>query len=95
MSDPIKMLMLVYFAVINVIGILINISDKRRAKKNKWRIKEHTLWSVALLGGSIGSYAAMRLIHHKTKHKSFMIGFPILILIQIIIAAIVIYLTNT
>ena len=75
--------LLFYYAVINTIGVFVNIIDKRRSVKHKWRIKEKTLWLVALLGGALGSYITMILIRHKTKHKSFMIGMPVLALLQI------------
>lgn len=80
----------IYLAVLNIIGVLINVIDKYKAKHNKWRIKEATLWSVALLGGAVGSYLTMNLIHHKTKHKSFMLGFPIIIIVQTLLLGYVI-----
>lgn len=82
-------IVLVYFAIINLIGLVINITDKIKAKHNKWRIKESTLWLVAIIGGAPLSYLTMKAIRHKTKHKSFMIGFPILSIIDI---ALLIYL---
>ncbi len=72
------------FAVINAISFLINCIDKYKAEHNKWRIKESTLWFFGIIGGATGGYTAMKLIRHKTKHKSFMIGMPILMIIQII-----------
>lgn len=80
----------IYLAVINIIGVLINIIDKYKAKHNKWQIKEATLWSVALLGGAVGSYLTMNLIHHKTKHKGFMLGFPVIIIVQTLLLGYVI-----
>lgn len=80
----------IYLAVINIIGVLINVVDKYKAKNNKWRIKEATLWSVALLGGAVGSYLTMNLIHHKTKHQSFMLGFPVIIIVQTLLLGYVI-----
>ena len=80
----------IYLAVINIIGVLINVTDKYKAKHNKWRIKEATLWGVALLGGAVGSYLTMNLIHQKTKHKSFMLGFPIIIIVQTLLLGYVI-----
>lgn len=78
-----------YLILINIIGALVNIADKQKAKHNKWRIPEATLWLICILGGSIGSYITMKAIRHKTKHKSFMIGIPIIILLQIIIPIII------
>ncbi len=70
---------------INVVGIIANIADKQKAKHHKWRISEATLWVIALMGGSVGSYATMKIIRHKTKHKSFMVGFPVIIITQVLI----------
>lgn len=75
-------IIIIYLIAINLIGIIINIADKQKAKHGKWRIPEATLWTIALLGGSVGSYATMKTIRHKTKHKSFMIGFPLIISFQ-------------
>ena len=77
--------LIIYLIVINIVGAIVNIVDKQKAKKNKWRIPEATLWTIALLGGSIGSYITMRTIRHKTQHKSFMIGFPAIISFQVAI----------
>lgn len=70
--------------------MVVNIADKRKAIKHKWRIKESTLWIIGLLGGATMSYLTMITIRHKTKHKSFMIFMPIIAIIQII-ATIFIY----
>lgn len=74
-----------YLVVINLISIIVTISDKSRSKKNKWRIKEKTLFTLAFLGGSISMYITMRIIRHKTKHLSFMLGIPAIIVLQFIL----------
>ena len=56
--------------------------DKHRARKGVWRVPERTLFLVALLGGSAAMYLTMRLIRHKTKHRRFMWGLPLLMLAQ-------------
>ncbi|MFR5876954.1 MAG: DUF1294 domain-containing protein [Eubacterium sp.] len=73
---------LIYFISVNFFGILINLADKNRAKHNKWRIRESTLWLIGIIGGASGTYITMKTIRHKTKHKSFMIGMPMLMVIQ-------------
>ena len=78
-----------YLIIINIIGVIINCIDKHKAKHNKWRIKEATLWIIAILGGAPFTYITMKAIRHKTKHTSFMIGMPLLSVIQI---AAIIYL---
>jgi len=72
-----------YFLLFNIIGIMVNAIDKWCAKHDKWRIRESTLWGVALLGGAPASYLTMKVIRHKTKHKSFMTIMPILSIIDI------------
>lgn len=74
-----------YFLIMNIIGFVIMGVDKNRAKKNKWRIKEQTLFLVAGIGGSAGSILGMKYFRHKTKHRSFVIGMPVIFLAQIVI----------
>ena len=56
--------------------------DKQKAKKNRWRIPEKTLFGIALIGGSVGCIAGMYTVRHKTKHKYFVIGMPVILLAQ-------------
>lgn len=72
-----------FFIVMNVFGFFLTFIDKIKARQNKWRIRERTLFLVALAGGSIGVFASMILWRHKTKHVSFMLGIPVIILLQI------------
>ena len=84
--DFILCFLLFYLVVINLISIIVTISDKSRSKKNKWRVKEKTLFTLAILGGSVSMYITMRIIRHKTKHLSFMLGIPAIIVLQLILA---------
>ena len=68
--------------------------DKSKARKQKWRIRESTLFIVAALGGSIGSITGMYAFRHKTKHTSFVVGMPLILFIQIAVTAILFY-TNS
>lgn len=86
MPKEILYIVLIYLAVINLVGFIITIVDKQKAKHRKWRIKESALFSVAILGGSVFMYIAMLLFHHKTKHKRFMIVIPVIIFIQLALA---------
>jgi len=74
-----------YIIFINILGFLLMGWDKYSAIKEKWRISENTLLSIALIGGGIGSFLGMFLFHHKTKKKRFLIGIPLCILINIYI----------
>lgn len=79
----------IYLAVINVITFIMFGADKARAAKGgRWRISEAALILAALLGGSIGALAGMRIFHHKTKHRKFTIGIPVILALQIILMVI-------
>ena len=78
---------LIYLLIVNALGFLLMLIDKYKAKKNLWRIPEKTLLGVALIGGSIGAYAGMQLVRHKTKHPQFYIGIPVIMALQLIAAA--------
>ena len=81
---------LIYFAAVSAITAIITAVDKYKAKKGAFRISEATLFILALTGGALSEYVTMRLIHHKTLHKRFMIGLPLIILLQITAAILII-----
>lgn len=83
-----------YLLIINLVSFFVCVSDKRRAVKNKSRVPEKTLFFLSLIGGSVGMYATMKVIRHKTLHKRFMIGIPLIIVLQICLVFAVIYLTR-
>ena len=74
--------MLIYLLIINAVGFLVMLIDKQKAKKNRWRIPEKTLFGVALIGGSAGCLLGMYAVRHKTKHKAFTIGMPVILIVQ-------------
>ena len=76
--------LLAYLVLINAGGFLLMLIDKQKARRGAWRIPEATLMGVAILGGSIGAIAGMRLFRHKTKHPKFYIGLPCILAAQII-----------
>ena len=76
-----------YLFAINIVSFFLYGIDKYKAKKNKWRIPEATLLMIAVIGGSIGAWVGMRLWHHKTMHKKFMYGIPVIIIMQIALVA--------
>jgi uncharacterized membrane protein YsdA (DUF1294 family) len=82
---------IIYLLIINIFGFFIMWLDKQKAKKSKWRIKENTLFLVAGLGGGIGTIAGMYTFRHKTQKLKFVIGFPAIIIIQILIAIVIIF----
>lgn len=77
---------IIYLIIINLIAFLSMYIDKRKAKYGKWRIKEYTLFILALIGGSIGSIIGMYTFRHKTKKAGFFIGFPLILILQIVLA---------
>lgn len=81
----------IYLAVMNVIGVAVMWSDKKRARLHRWRIPEKVLFGVSLLGGSAGTWAGMYLFRHKIKHWYFVAGMPLILVCQ---AALAIYLVH-
>lgn len=77
--------LLVYLFLINALGFALMLIDKRKAKKNLWRIPETTLMAIAALGGSFGCLGGMYTVRHKTKHLKFTLGIPVILAIQIVI----------
>ena len=72
-----------YLVLINVITFIAYGIDKLKAKKGKWRTPESTLLLLAIVGGSIGAWCGMKVWHHKTMHKKFKYGTPLILAIQI------------
>jgi uncharacterized membrane protein YsdA (DUF1294 family) len=81
-------IIIAYAVLVNIVTWILFGIDKWKAKRNKWRIPEATLLFFAVIGGSIGALCGMYLFHHKTKHKKFFLGVPLILLLQI---AVIIY----
>ena len=79
-------IIIVYLLLANVVAFIAYGIDKYKAKKGKWRISEATLLLMAVFGGSIGAWLGMKAFHHKTMHKKFYIGVPIIIILQLTFA---------
>lgn len=82
--------MLIYIITINIITFLAMWIDKRKAQKGKWRISEKALFTLVLLGGGLGGIIGMYTFRHKTKKMSFVVGFPLIFILEIILIAVVI-----
>ena len=78
-----------YLIVINILTFLVYGIDKWKARNGKWRISEATLLLLAVIGGSVGAWAGMSVWHHKTLHKKFRYGVPMILIIQV---ALIIYM---
>ena len=75
-------LILLYIVLINIMTFFIYGIDKLKAKKSKWRVSENTLIGMAIIGGSIGAWLGMKIWHHKTLHKKFKYGVPLILVAQ-------------
>ena len=75
-----------YLLLINAAAFVLMLVDKRKARKNRWRIPERTLILSALFGGSIGALLGMYTFRHKTKHLKFTLGIPAILIAQISLA---------
>ena len=82
---------LAYLLIVNAVAFLLMLIDKVKAKKNRWRIKESTLMLWAALGGSIGALAGMYTFRHKTLHRKFTIGIPLILAAQIAAVVYILY----
>ena len=75
---------IIYLIIINLIGFSAMYIDKQKAKKGKWRIPEKTLFIITALGGGLGTIAGMYTFRHKTQKIAFVIGFPLITILEII-----------
>lgn len=80
-----------YLIGINVVTFLLYGNDKSRARRHAWRIPEKTLLGAAVIGGSVGALLGMSIFHHKTRKPAFYIGVPLILIIQIGLAALLWY----
>lgn len=80
-----NVVLILYYIFINLLAVTVTITDKIKAVRRKWRIKESTLLIISVLGGSVAMLMTMLVIKHKTRHLKFMLGIPVIILLQAII----------
>lgn len=92
MSKELLIPVTAYLLIISVLTSVVTVADKFKAKKGSFRIPEKSLFILAFLGGSAAEYITMRLIRHKTLHKSFMIGLPVIMLFQLVFFALIVYM---
>lgn len=71
-----------YVSLVNVIGFFLMGLDKWKAKNRQWRVSERTLFGIAIVGGSLGCWLGMYTFHHKTKHWYFVVGMPLIFVVQ-------------
>ncbi|MBE6662748.1 MAG: DUF1294 domain-containing protein [Ruminococcaceae bacterium] len=83
---------LILFVAISVISVITTVYDKIAAKiATRHRVPEATLLLLSILGGSLPMYITMQIIHHKTQHKKFMIGIPVILAVQIVLMILYFY----
>ena len=83
---------LVHLIAVNALGLVLFGIDKWKAKHAKWRISEPTLLAI---GGSIGSWFGMKVWHHKTLHKKFKYGIPLIMMVQFALLLFALYKANS
>ena len=76
---------IIYLIIINITTFVVFAVDKIRAIRGAWRTSEATLFGLSLAGGSLGGILAMQICRHKTKHLSFTLGLPLILIVQIVI----------
>ncbi len=83
MDKPWLWVLIGYLVLVNVIAFTTFGADKVKARKQKWRVPEKTLFLLALLGGGLGAFLGMRVFHHKTKHWYFQVFIPLILVVQL------------
>lgn len=82
---------MLYFMIINLVGFVMMCVDKQLATHHKNRVPEKVLFLIAIIGGSFGSILGMYAFRHKTKHVFFVIGIPVILIIQLVLVYFVIH----
>ncbi len=73
----------IYILAMSIITFVVFGIDKWKAKNEKWRTPESTLFLLSIFGGSIGALLGMQVWHHKTQHWSFRLGIPFILILQL------------
>lgn len=76
---------IIYFIIINIVGFLAMFIDKEKAKRGAWRIPEQSLFVITALGGGFGTISGMYIFRHKTRKLYFKIGFPFILISEIVL----------
>ena len=82
MPPSVVFFFLILSVILSIAGFAMMGTDKKKAAEHSWRISEKSLFLVAAIGGGIGVLIGMWFFHHKTKHVLFLIGIPLIILVQ-------------
>lgn len=85
MEHPVGLALALYLLILNLVALFAYGWDKGKAKRNQWRVPEHTLLALAFAGGGLGALLGMRLFHHKTRKRKFQLGVPAALLLWLIL----------
>lgn len=88
-------LFIIYLIVVNIVAFIVYAFDKYQSQHDRWRISEATLLWMTVAGGGIGSLAGMYIWRHKTKHKLFTIGVPLIMFVEFVLTNMVLYLITS
>lgn len=83
----------IYIGVVNLAGFILMAIDKRKARRNKFRVPESTLFLFAIFGGSLGCLLGMKAFRHKTQKPAFYIGMPIILAVHLLIIIYLLFLS--
>lgn len=89
-----KSWLLLYILAVNLVAFCLFGIDKWKAVHHRFRIPERILFGIAAVGGSFGARLGMSLFHHKTRHRSFTIGIPMIFLGQCVLVFTIYYFIN-
>ena len=79
-------ILILWLILINLVLFIMMGVDKWKARRHRWRIPEKVLLGTAIIGGSAGGILGMLIFHHKTKHPKFYIGYPVILVVQLLLA---------
>ena len=85
MSTSLWQMLGLYLLAANLAAFALMGADKRRARRGRWRLSEKALFLFPVLGGALGGLLGMRAFHHKTLHRSFRIGIPLILAAQVLL----------
>lgn len=83
MAKELLPLIALWLAAVSGLAVILTLHDKRAARRGARRVPERMLLLVCALGGSAAMLAVMRIVRHKTKHAKFMVGIPVMIVVQV------------
>ncbi len=88
-------ILFIYLLVVNVVAFIVYAIDKYQALHDGWRISEKTLLWLTVIGGGVGSLAGMFVWRHKTKHKKFIVGVPLIMVAEFVLANVILYMITS